>query len=260
MTRLAALSLAVLASSAGAQTSFYQRATQGATGQTSGSGIAVSNLFYTGWRFQVTDGPIQTVHIGGHFFAGTGTVFGALVRLTGPNDDPDQFNLTSSDVIATNLVTLPPFAGGSAVAQGDMNVTLVNGWYLVVFGAGAFGATSTGGGGLIAQDASTAVPGVQLNITYRQAAATGGELAILQGSVARVFVEYTLGEPPSCYPNCDQSTGTPFLNVADFTCFLQKFAQGDPYANCDGSTVAPVLNVADFTCFLQKFAIGCSAP
>jgi hypothetical protein len=63
--------------------------------------------------------------------------------------------------------------------------------------------------------------------------------------------------PPPCYPNCDASTTPPVLNVADFTCFLQKFAAGDAYANCDGSTQAPVLNVADFTCFLQRFAAGC---
>jgi hypothetical protein len=61
----------------------------------------------------------------------------------------------------------------------------------------------------------------------------------------------------ACYANCDNSTTPPVLNVADFTCFLQKFAIADPYANCDGSTAAPVLNVADFTCFLQKFAAGC---
>jgi Domain of unknown function (DUF5122) beta-propeller len=59
------------------------------------------------------------------------------------------------------------------------------------------------------------------------------------------------------YPNCDGVTIPPVLNVADFTCFLQKFATGDPYANCDQSTTVPVLNVADFTCFLQKFAQGC---
>jgi hypothetical protein len=47
------------------------------------------------------------------------------------------------------------------------------------------------------------------------------------------------------------------LNVADFGCFLQKFAAGDVYANCDGSTQEPVLNVADFGCFLSKFAAGC---
>jgi hypothetical protein len=60
-----------------------------------------------------------------------------------------------------------------------------------------------------------------------------------------------------CYANCDQSTAAPVLIVADFTCFLQRFAAGESYANCDESTAAPVLNVADFTCFLQRFAAGC---
>jgi hypothetical protein len=63
--------------------------------------------------------------------------------------------------------------------------------------------------------------------------------------------------PGSCYANCDGSTATPILNVADFTCFLQRFAAGESYANCDVSTSPPVLNVADFTCFLQRFAAGC---
>jgi hypothetical protein len=60
-----------------------------------------------------------------------------------------------------------------------------------------------------------------------------------------------------CYANCDGSTVPPVLNVGDFTCFLQKYAAGDPYANCDGSTTEPILNVGDFTCFLQKYAAGC---
>jgi len=60
-----------------------------------------------------------------------------------------------------------------------------------------------------------------------------------------------------CYANCDQSTTAPVLNVADFSCFLSKFAAGAPYANCDQSTTPPVLNVADFSCFLSKFAAGC---
>ena len=62
----------------------------------------------------------------------------------------------------------------------------------------------------------------------------------------------------ACYVNCDQSTMSPVLNVADFTCFLQRFAAGHGYANCDMSTAAPTLNVADFTCFLQRFAQGCN--
>ena len=67
----------------------------------------------------------------------------------------------------------------------------------------------------------------------------------------------TLPEAGACYANCDGSTTQPVLNVADFTCFLQRFAAGESYANCDGSTATPVLNVADFTCFLQGFAAGC---
>ncbi len=61
----------------------------------------------------------------------------------------------------------------------------------------------------------------------------------------------------SCYANCDNSTTQPILNVLDFSCFLNKFAAGDPYANCDNSTTPPVLNVVDFSCFLNKFAVGC---
>jgi hypothetical protein len=60
-----------------------------------------------------------------------------------------------------------------------------------------------------------------------------------------------------CYANCDASTISPTLNVADFTCFLQRFASGDPYANCDHSPTPPSLNVADFTCYLQRFVVGC---
>jgi hypothetical protein len=60
-----------------------------------------------------------------------------------------------------------------------------------------------------------------------------------------------------CYANCDCSTTNPTLNVLDFSCFLNKFAAGDPDANCDGSSTAPVLNVLDFGCFLNRFAAGC---
>jgi hypothetical protein len=67
----------------------------------------------------------------------------------------------------------------------------------------------------------------------------------------------TIPPPPTCYANCDQSIIPPVLNVADFACFLSKFASGDPWANCDESIIPPVLNVADFACFLAKFATGC---
>jgi hypothetical protein len=61
----------------------------------------------------------------------------------------------------------------------------------------------------------------------------------------------------SCYANCDGSTTPPVLNVADYACFMNRFAAADPYANCDGSTTPPALNIADFVCFMQTFAAGC---
>ena len=69
---------------------------------------------------------------------------------------------------------------------------------------------------------------------------------------------WVIPPPPPCYPNCDASTSPPILNVADFFCFLNAFANGDTYANCDASTTPPVLNVIDFSCFLNRFAAGCS--
>jgi hypothetical protein len=75
----------------------------------------------------------------------------------------------------------------------------------------------------------------------------------LSGTIQAVM---WIGTHP-CYANCDSSSVPPALNVADFTCFLRRFAAGDPYANCDASPAVPTLNVADFTCFLQRFAAGC---
>jgi probable HAF family extracellular repeat protein len=63
--------------------------------------------------------------------------------------------------------------------------------------------------------------------------------------------------PGFCFPNCDDSTTIPVLNILDFVCFLQRFAAGDTYANCDGSSTAPILNLGDFICFQRAFAAGC---
>ncbi len=75
--------------------------------------------------------------------------------------------------------------------------------------------------------------------------------------LGQALVRQRIFQPSACYANCDNSTQAPILNVADFTCFLNRFAAGDSYANCDQSTQPPVLNVADFTCFLNQFAAGC---
>ena len=133
------------------------------------------------------------------------------------------------------LMTLVPAVLGSAAAPALAQFSIP--WFTVDGGGG----TSTGGtftlSGTIGQhDAGTHTGGAFQCLGGYWGGAEGGAV---------------------CYPNCDQSTATPILNVADFTCFLQRYAASDSYANCDASTAPPVLNVADFTCFLQKYAAGC---
>jgi hypothetical protein len=60
--------------------------------------------------------------------------------------------------------------------------------------------------------------------------------------------------PVPCQADCDASGA---LTANDFTCFVNKFAAGDPYANCDGSTADPRLTGNDFLCYLNRFAAGC---
>jgi hypothetical protein len=83
--------------------------------------------------------------------------------------------------------------------------------------------------------------------------AIGGDFKTAGGRVSAHIARWACGR----YANCDQSSSSPGPNVADFLCFQQRFAAGDPYANCDLSTTPPVLNVANFVCFQQRFAAGC---
>lgn len=81
--------------------------------------------------------------------------------------------------------------------------------------------------------------------------------SIVEAAIDDFTVYGLFCDPAQCYANCDGSVAPPILNVADFSCFLSKYAAGEPYANCDQSTTPPVLNVGDFSCFLQKYAAGC---
>jgi hypothetical protein len=101
--------------------------------------------------------------------------------------------------------------------------------------------------------------GTGVNVYAALDTATGGVKSYTDLTNWNAEMEMAVKSPPpvTCYANCDGSTQAPVLNVADFTCFLSKYAAGAAYANCDGSTQAPVHNVADFTCFLTKYAAGC---
>lgn len=98
-------------------------------------------------RFQVAS-PLELVTVGGTFWNFTGqntTAFAAVVALSGPTDIPDSNDLTSADVLGTALVDIPlPVPAGfvDIEASGVIDVALAPGWYGLVFGTGAFGASS----------------------------------------------------------------------------------------------------------------------
>jgi probable HAF family extracellular repeat protein len=86
------------------------------------------------------------------------------------------------------------------------------------------------------------------------------------GTVGGLTRAFALFRESACYANCDGSTTAPILNVEDFSCFINRFAEAQSlpheqqlvhYANCDASTTPPVLNVEDFSCFINRFAAGC---
>ncbi|MBX3378006.1 MAG: hypothetical protein KF678_13500 [Phycisphaeraceae bacterium] len=79
-----------------------------------------------------------------------------------------------------------------------------------------------------------------------------GVLHTVNGAPVQRFAQ--LVGCPNCYVDCDLSTGSPKVTANDLLCFLNTFAQRDPYANC---TMDASINAADFQCFLNRFAQGC---
>jgi len=161
----------------------FQTATSGPTGQTCGQGLAVDSNFFPGTRFQLTQ-PAVTSAVGGHFlptdFVTPRTVFGAIVRLTGPDDFADSADLSTTDVLGTTLITVPPT--GSTNVSGPLVLSLSPGWYALEFGSGRFGAT--GDSGLISGNSLVGTPDI---FSVRQ---SDGNIAF-QASEPRMFVEGT---------------------------------------------------------------------
>jgi hypothetical protein len=125
-----------------------------------------------------------------------------------------------------------------------------------------------GWGGTGDEDPNTYEPILPPGYTYASVMANIGNFRVTTAQPGYFYIpswweagfdniKVSLAGGATCYANCDGSTTEPVLNVADFSCFLSRFAAGDAYANCDSSTPEPVLNVADFSCFLAKFAAGC---
>jgi outer membrane protein assembly factor BamB len=161
------------------------------------------------------------------------------------HDDNGNGVLDPGEFLAIGGWTFQPVVSGGAGSLHALAST-------PPMGANSFGASTD----LYLIDLSHAPHESGFILNHAQGA--GATPAAAYGSIYTIGASglYAFGPAP-CYANCDLSTSAPTLNVADFTCFLTKFATGDPYANCDASTTAPTLNVADFTCFLTRFAMGC---
>jgi hypothetical protein len=143
----AALSISVLglaartsrASVSGNSELFYASATMGTPGQT--GGLSISSGFEPGARFTVSS-TVTINAIGGHI-GGTGSIYGALVRLNDDFDFPDSFDLSTSDVLAHTTVTLPSLPSSDQIFP-ITQTTLTPGTYGVIYGSGTFGATGHG--------------------------------------------------------------------------------------------------------------------
>ena len=80
--------------------------------------------------------PVTTGSVGGYLAPyGVGVeseIVGSIVKLDGPHDFPDSFDLTGNDVLGRTPIRVSEPAGDFA---GDLAVTLTEGWYALVFSA-----------------------------------------------------------------------------------------------------------------------------
>jgi hypothetical protein len=112
----------------------------GPTGGDYEYGVGIQNDQYihqfVGSRFYISQNTEITA-IGGHI-GGTGNIFGAIVKLSGINDFPNSFDLSTADVIAHKVFT-PNYPGDDY--RTPLETTVTPGYYALVFGSGLFGAT-----------------------------------------------------------------------------------------------------------------------
>jgi len=114
-----------------------------------GSSSLLNNNSWLGFRFEV-GAPVDLRSIGLEMFVqdryAGGSIFAAVVRLTGPADVPDRLDLTGPDVVARTVITAKPMTKCTQFLSAPTQMapivgTLAAGWYAAVFGTGAFGAS-----------------------------------------------------------------------------------------------------------------------
>ena len=104
--------------------------------------VNISPHVFTGVKFHL-DQPVLTTSVGGHFVSPSGgAFFGTLVSLENETDFPDSGDFSTPDTLGATLLSFPV---ASAEVFGDLNLSLDQGWYALVFGSGLFGANGAGG-------------------------------------------------------------------------------------------------------------------
>jgi hypothetical protein len=87
-----------------------------------------------GVKFHVST-PVTTGSVGGYFEpygSVESVIIGAIVRLHGPYDFPNSFDLTTRDVLGKTDIHISEAAGNYA---GDLSLRLTGGWYALVLAA-----------------------------------------------------------------------------------------------------------------------------
>jgi hypothetical protein len=115
-----------------------------ANGADQSSGVLLDDDSWIMHRFEVTSSSrLETV--GGAFWnfdSAAATAFAAVVQLSGPSDFPDSNNLSTADLLGTTFVDIAGSQFDAIDSSGPIDLTLAPGWYALVFGTGAFGASS----------------------------------------------------------------------------------------------------------------------
>jgi hypothetical protein len=142
---------------------------------------------FIGARFQVL-APVTTGSVGAHIVetfpvwgGAPGSLFAAVIRLSGPDDYPDSFTFTTPDVVGSAMLPLPT-PTNSAESASNLALPLTPGWYALVLGTGRLGAT--GGGAATLNNPVIGTPSTFVGLVNSSQWAPGG--SALLG--ARLFV------------------------------------------------------------------------
>jgi len=183
-----------------AQTLILESANLGPTGQNGGFALGDSQFLtqYLGARFSISQ-QFQVTAIGGHLFTflPPEPLFGAIVRLSGPNALPTGNPVDTDWLASTTFIGPNPSADFST----PLSVILPPGDYALIFGSGQFGATGFG-----------AMPSTNLDIPGQASYFfwNGGSWTNGGFDKTRFFVEAIIDVDIDIKPGSDPNSINPF--------------------------------------------------